>query len=167
MLPAPLNSPPQTRPPSPALARVFFCSGDGVPEYQIFTGFYDWHDSQWQQSKVQNVKPGTVVQGAIWLDAEGLYKQSIAVQGGRPIVTSVTAAQMHGEVFTDVYFVVEHQPNSCSEYPADGGIVFEDIAIAWESGAKPVWSVKQFKPACNSQGKVLNASSLQFTWSTA
>jgi len=117
---------------------------------------------------VQNVKPGTVVQGAIWLDAAtGLYKQSIAVQGGRPIVTSVTAAQMHGEVFTDVYFVVEHQPNSCSEYPADGGIVFEDIAIAWESGASPAWAVKQFKPACNSQGKVLNASSLQFTWSTA
>ncbi len=116
---------------------------------------------------MQNVKPGTTLVGSIWLDeASGLYKQSIAVLGERPITTTVTKAQMHGETFTDVYFVVEHQPNSCSEYPADGGIVFENIAVAWESGAAPAWSVKQFKPACNSQGSVINASTLKFTWDT-
>ena len=139
-----------------------------MPDYQIFTGFFDWHDGQWQQSRVQNVKPGQVVEGAVWLDsASGLYKQSIAVQGGKPIVTEVTKAQMHAETFTDVYFVVEHQPNSCSEYPADGKITFENIQVQWDSGKQPQWTIAQFKPACNSQGKVLNGTALEFTWSTA
>ncbi len=92
------------------LIQPILAYGDGTPEYQIFTGFYDWHDGQWQQSRTQNVKPGTLLQGSIWLDAaSGLYKQSIAVKGSKPIVTTVTKAQMHGETFTDVYFVVEHQ----------------------------------------------------------
>ena len=139
-----------------------------MPEYQIFTGFYDWHNGDWVQSKVQNVKPGTVLQGAIWLDSSlGEYKQSINVLGGRPIVTTVTKAQMHDEVFTDVYFVVEHQPNSCSEYPANGEVVFQDISVVWSSGAAPAWTTAQFKPACNSLGHVVNASTLKFTWNTA
>ena len=150
------------------LIQPILAYGDGVPEYQIFTGFYDWHDGQWQQSRVNNVKPGQVIEGSIWLDgASGLYKQSVNVRGAKPIVTTVTKAQMHSETFTDVYFVVEHQPNSCAEYPADGGVVFENIQVQWESGAAPAWKIAQFKPACNSLGKVLNASALQFTWDTA
>ena len=59
------------------------------------------------------------------------------------------------------------RPNSCTEYPANGNIVFYDISIEWESGAvltPASWSVQQFQPACNSNGKVLNATSLEFTW---
>ena len=36
-------------------------------------------------------------------------------RGSAPIVTKVTKAEDHSEVFTDVYVVVEHQPNSCAE----------------------------------------------------
>jgi len=127
----------------------------------------DWHDGQWQQSRVANVKPNTKLVGSIWLDeSTGLYSQSIQVVGGKPIVTTVAKSQMHGEIFTDVYFVVEHQPNDCSEYPASGKIVFENIEVSWEGGGVPAWTVAQFKPACNSLGKVLNSSSLEFTWIT-
>jgi hypothetical protein len=77
---------------------------------------------------VKNVKPGQVIQGAIWLDStSGLYHQSINLLGQKPIVTTVTKSQMHSETFTDVYFVVEHQPNSCAEYPANGNIVFQNM----------------------------------------
>lgn len=32
----------------------------------------------------------------------------------------------------DSYFVVEHQPSSCDQYPANGNVVFEDIHIELE-----------------------------------
>ena len=129
--------------------------------------FYDWHDGNWIQSKTATVKPGDSITGTVtWDAATETYSQSIALSGRAPITTKVTKAQEHGETFTDVYFVVEHQPNTCSEYPSNGNIVFTNIEIAWESGAAPVWDVKQFQPACNSQGKVLNASALEFTWAT-
>jgi hypothetical protein len=155
--------------PADVLIQPILAYGDGVPEYQIFTGYYNWHDGDWEQSKVDNVKPGQEVVGTVTLDpSTGLYTQSIKVAGGKPISTVVTKAQANGEVFTDVYFVVEHQPNSCSEYPADGKILFENIAIEWEGSPSkvPAWNVSQFKPACNSRGSVVNSSSLLFTWDT-
>ena len=153
------------------LIQPILAYGDGVPEYQIFTGFYDWHDGQWQQSAVLGVRPGAVVRGSVWWEpASRTYKQSIASDGARPVTTTVTLKQTHGEVFTDVYFVVEHQPNACSEYPADGAITFADIEVAWESGAPLTpasWAVETFKPACASAGAVLNATALKFTWDVA
>ena len=149
------------------LIQPILAYGDGVPEYQIFTGYYNWHTGDWVQSSVENVKPGQVVFGSIqWSAKDSSYSQSIWVAGGRPITTKVGAKNTDGETFTDAYFVVEHQPNSCSEYPANGGVVFSNIDIAWEDGHAPVWTTAQFKPACNSQCVVKNATTLQFTWDT-
>lgn len=37
----------------------------------------------------------------------------------------------------DSYFVVEHQPSSCDQYPANGNVVFEDIHIELEVSGCP------------------------------
>ena len=153
--------------PADVLIQPILAYGDGVPEYQIFTGFYDWHNGNWVQSSVDNVKPGQLVTGSIvWDASSSTYSQSIWVKGGKPITTKVSAKNEHGETFTDVYFVVEHQPNSCAEYPANGNVVFQDIAIAWADGHAPAWTATPFKPACNSKGVVNNASTVTFTWDT-
>ncbi len=155
--------------PADVLIQPIVAYGDGSPEYTIFTGYYSWHNGDWVQSTTQTVKPGDVVLGTIEYQTGNVYKQCISLVGGRgkPICTQVTKTQTYGEVFTDVYFVVEHQPNSCSEYPANGQVTFTNIQIAWESGAKPIWEWHTFQPACNSAGKILNQSAVQFTWSTS
>ncbi len=54
------------------------------------------------------------------------------------------------------------------QYPANGGIVFEDISIAWEyEVTTPTWKATQFQPACNCQAVVLSPSSIKFTWDTS
>lgn len=68
--------------------------------------------------------------------------------------------------FTNVYFVVEHQPNACSEYPANGFIDFTDITIVWEGGGAPTWTAQQFQPACNSQATIVSPSHVRMTWTT-
>lgn len=68
------------------------------------------------QSQVAPVKPGDVVYGNVTWDATtGTYTQQVGKSGSKPIVTKVTKVEEHSEVFTDVYVVVEHQPNSCAE----------------------------------------------------
>jgi len=73
------------------------------------------------------------------------------------------------QLYTDVYVVVEHQPNSCAEYPASGGMVFSDISIAWENKvvSAPQWTAQQFKPACNCKAAIISSSSVSFSWDTA
>ena len=74
------------------------------------------------QSQVAPVKPGDVVYGNVTWDATtGTYTQQVGKSGSKPIVTKVTKAEEHSEVFTDVYVVVEHQPNSCAEVRGRSG----------------------------------------------
>jgi hypothetical protein len=158
--------------PADVLIQPILAYGDGTPDYTIFTGFFDWHDGNWVQSTTQTVTPGTQLLGTIDWDATAeTYRQCIqVVSSGKPICTRVSKANTHGELFNQIFFVVEHQPNSCGEYPANGGVTFENINVQWEDGkvlAPADWTVAQFKPACNSQGKVLSATSLEFTWSTS
>ena len=51
-----------------------------------------------------------------------------------------------GKLYTDVYFVLEHQPDFCDSYPADGKVTFTNITIAWEDKVEqnPHWTVNQF-----------------------
>lgn len=158
--------------PADVLIQPILAYGDGSPAYTIFTGFYDWHDGNWVQSATQDVTPGTKLLGSIdWDAATETYRQCIQVVGsGKPICTRVSKANTHGELFNQIFFVVEHQPNSCGEYPANGAVTFENINVVWQDGkvlTPADWTIAQFKPACNSQGKVLSASSLEFTWSTS
>lgn len=48
-----------------------------------------------------------------------------------------------GKLYTDVYFVLEHQPDFCDSYPADGKVTFTNITIAWEGKVEqnPHWTV--------------------------
>ena len=147
---------PLTRPPS------FFSRSHAV---------FDWHDGNWVQSAVEQVKPGDVIYGNVtWDAASSTYTQAVGKRGGKPIATKVSKADEHGEVFSDVYVVVEHQPNSCAEYPSNNNVTFTDIAIQWASGAPLTlnsWSVAAFKPACGSTAQMLSANAVQLLWKSA
>ena len=157
--------------PTPALylLQPILAYGDGSPDYTIFNGEYDWPTSQWWMSDTQTVRPGDVIVSSTVYDASAdAYTLFIANtnSSGKGITSRRSGSK---QLFTDVYVVVEHQPNSCSEYPASGGMVFSDISIAWDGqlAADPKWTAQQFKPACNIQAAVLSPSSIGFTWATA
>lgn len=78
----------------------------------------------------------------------------------------------------DAYLVVEHQPSSCSQYPASGSITWTDINVVWEGGESlsvgssgvrstgPKWTAHTFQDQCNTLGHVLPNGDVKFTWST-
>mmetsp|Transcript_26792 Transcript_26792/g.29871 ORF Transcript_26792/g.29871 Transcript_26792/m.29871 type:complete len:94 (-) Transcript_26792:81-362(-) len=70
--------------------------------------------------------------------------------------------------YVDTYFVIEHQPSTCSQYPKSGKITFDDIAISINNKPiTPQWTAKKYQDACDCTPKVLSSSSVQFTWNTA
>ena len=120
-------------------------------------------------SNVYTVLPGDVIFSSMTYDgASDVYTLVIGNSNRTSqTVTSKRSGKKH--LYTDVYIVVEHQPNSCAEYPADGGVVFSSISIAWEGQVEPnpAWTAQQFKPACNSKASIVSPSSVKFTWDTA
>lgn len=149
------------------LIQPILAYGDGTPEFTIFDGYFNWINGGWQQSASRTVKPGDNVTASIVYSAtDGSYTQYIS-SAAHPAPITMNVPPFNAQTFSDVYFVVEHQPNACSEYPANGFVVFRDISIEWDGGARtPAWSGHQFQPACNSQAHVVDASTLKFTWST-
>ncbi len=48
-----------------------------------------------------------------------------------------------------MYFVIEHQPTTCDQYPASGLITFTDINVMWEGkSAEPAWQAFTYVSCC-------------------
>ena len=157
--------------PVPALdlLQPILAYGDGSPDYTIFNGEYDWNNGDWWMSDTATVLPGDIISSTMTYDGSAdAYTLTIAnTNRTGHVIKSVRPGKK--QLYTDVYVVVEHQPNSCAEYPASGGMVFSDISIAWENKvvSAPQWTAQQFKPACNCKAAIISSSSVGFSWDTA
>jgi hypothetical protein len=76
-------------------------------------------------------------------------------------------AVYNDQIYTDAYFVVEHQPDDCGEYPSNGQITFTDIHIVWEKPNPVKWQGFTYQDACNCQPIVQSPTAVQFTWNTS
>jgi len=156
--------------PEPAmnLIQPILAWGEFSPAYTIFNGYYQWDNSSFWQSDSGPVSPGNHIYAYVQYDPSlDSYNMYISCQETGWSVTNNIPVE-DGKIYTDAYFVVEHQPDDCGQYPANGQITFTDINI--ELNNKPVtpsWKGLQFNPACNSTPHVLSPSSVQFTWDTS
>jgi len=137
-------------------------------EYSIFNGYFQWDDGYWWSSDTGTVKPGQTIFGEVrYNKANGSYDMLISCKETGFSVSSNIAIEQ-GKTYTDAYFVVEHQPNSCDEYPSNGQIVFTNINV--ERNYVPVtpnWQAFQYQPACDSTATVVSSTSVKFTWSAS
>eukprot|EP01091_Cochliopodium_minus_P001394 TRINITY_DN1125_c0_g1_i1.p1 TRINITY_DN1125_c0_g1~~TRINITY_DN1125_c0_g1_i1.p1 ORF type:complete len:240 (-),score=56.87 TRINITY_DN1125_c0_g1_i1:49-768(-) len=141
--------------------------GDGLPRFTIFNGFFDWDNNGWYQSNSGHVEPGdTIFASVTYVPSNDSYTMYIASKNtGFSVSTNIGTGK--GRLFNQLFFVVEHQPNSCRDYPSNGQITFDNINIeANNAPFTPKWSIAQYYPACNSTGQVVNPQTLKFTWNT-
>jgi len=156
--------------PEPAmdLIQPILAWGDEGAEYTIFNGYYQWDDSDWYQSESGVVTPGNHIYAWVsYVAANDSYNMYITCQETGWSVTTNIACE-DGKIFQDLYFVVEHQPDDCGQYPANGYIVFDNINMEVEG--KPFvanWEGYQYQPACDSNFQIINPNSVKFTWDTS
>jgi hypothetical protein len=135
--------------------------------WSIFNERFDWLDSSKSfTTKPKAVAPGARVTSNIHTSG-ARYRMSIG-----PVVdyqSKYTYTYMDTEpskTYSDIYVVVEHQPESCSELPASGTMVFDQIAIELEGElVTPTWEVLQgSEPRCGCTAEAVDAATVKFTW---
>jgi hypothetical protein len=136
--------------------------------FSIFNGYYQWDNGYWWSSDQGKVEPGNTIYAYVkYRSSSNDYEMFIKCLDTGWSVTSHIDIES-GKQYNDVYFVLEHQPDTCAAYPTNGNETFFSINI--EMNGKPVidpkWQAAIFQPACNSQASVLSPSSVAFTWST-
>jgi hypothetical protein len=66
------------------------------------------------------------------------------------------------------YFVLEHQPDSCSELPPNGKVSWTNISVEVNNIVvqNPVWVAQEENPACKSKAVVNSPTSIDIVWGT-
>jgi len=153
--------------PASNLIQPILAYGYAGSIYTIFNGYFQWDNNDWWHSKQGSVEPGNTVSAYVsYVKATNSYDMYISCkETGWSVKSNIVVES--GKLYTDVYFVVEHQPDDCAQYPSNGEIVFHDINIAWEGQLQPAkWQAIKYQDACDCTPSILSPSSVKFTWST-
>jgi len=136
--------------------------------FSIFNGYYQWNNGDWWHSPQLVVVPGNTIYSSLTYDkTSDAYLMNITcVNTGKGVLSKLGIADK--QTYTDVYFVMEHQPQNCKQLPSNGQVTFQNIYIEWEGQAEvPTWTSFQYKPACNSNTTVVSPSEIKMTFSTS
>jgi hypothetical protein len=157
----------QTKDGNGALVQPILAYGYQGNFYSIFNGVYDWTDGGWHTSQSITVQPGDKIVSSVTTKDGETYLMEIAHLGsGKTISTPYKLERRQTETESTAYFVLEHQPRTCRAYPTNGVCEFENIYLEVEGQevANPQWEAKQERPACDSQTTIVDPRTIKITW---
>jgi hypothetical protein len=161
----------QTAKGNGALIQPILAYGYTGSVYSIFNGVYDWTDRSWHTSKeVYTVVPGDNITSSVtFVPSTNSYVMYIASANlGKSITTSYTIETKQTATESQAFFVLEHQPRTCAAYPTNGVCTFENIVLTVDNAVvTPSWTAQTYKPACDSQVKIVDPKTITFTWNPA
>ena len=119
------------------------------------------------QTKPIRVKPGDVVTASIGYNRDNSYTMNMtSKETGQhsnfryPLMARQSATESVG------YFVLEHQPEHCAQFPPNGLVRWTDVAVEVDGKvvSEPIWTAVQERPACNSTAVVLDPKTIEIRW---
>ena len=118
------------------------------------------------------MQPGdTIVSSVTFKEADNSYDMYIySTQLNKGITTNYKLLAEQGKKNESVaYFVLEHQPDTCRAYPADGECTFSNIKVGVDNilVQNPQWVAAQEQPACGSKAEIVDPATIKFTWNPA
>jgi len=139
--------------------------------YNIFHEIFDWtwspfpHDEQGKRVRVQ---PGDSISSTLTYRPEDQsYDMFMAsAQLGTSLTYNYKLKKRQKKTESVAYFVLEHQPSRCDEFPPNGQITFTDISVEvnGELVESPVWVPKQEVPKCSSKVEVPDPRTVKISW---
>jgi len=138
--------------------------------YLIFNGHFNWQGQKWWESSQIAVQPGnTITSGLVWNNSTSTYTLYIAcVESGKSVSSAIQVPS--SPIFTDTYFVVESPGgvSSCSEMPSSNTFNFNNIQIKLDGEViSPKWYARPWKPVCSISPTVVNATTINFKWTSS
>ena len=111
-----------------------------------------------------------LTQSVVYVAANNSYSMYISNNAGKTISWNYKIEAKQGSTPESTgYIVVEHQPESCAMFPANGNITFTSIVVEVEGEVvtNPDWVVAEETPACESKAVVVDAETVMLQWSAA
>ena len=158
----------QTNAGDGALIQPILAYGYQGAKYSIFNGVFDWTDGSWHTSpEVYTVSPGDLITSSVYYKGDRTYTMVIS-SGDKTISTDYTLLRGQTGNESAIYFVLEHQPETCRAYPTSGECTFKDINVAVDGTTiTPTWAANQEDPKCNSKAVVVDSKTIKFTWDSS
>lgn len=126
--------------------------------------FRSWHDFSDKQTPNVKIGGGIPVSAEIRLVGRA-YVLSVWAMG-RVMSRNLTVTPVAGDgPLVNVYFVLEHQPQTCAQLPPSGSLSYTDIEI--EFGGKrvvPNWTAHVKRYSCSSRAVMVNATTVKIVW---
>ena len=141
----------------------------GRDEWGIFHEVFDWNNQRDSRSPQHyKVQPGDVLtQGVKYAAASNSYDMYIhSAATGKSISWNYKLEARQTVPETTAFIVVEHAPQNCAEFPANGNITFTDITVEVAGKpVKPTWVPhKEGKGACGAQARVQDPTTVVLRW---
>ena len=130
--------------------------------WYVFSETFDWHSGRDYQSEYIRVHEGDAILTVIELVGDKTYNSAIHTPSGWHNVTIKVPEDVNLPLSV-VYFVLEHQPQSCHELPSDNALNYTNIAVQPPVGP---FEAKARIPACGSLAHVWSQTDMGFTWNS-
>lgn len=149
----------------PVLACDYISSSCRQGTYELFDAVYDWSDGSWHTSKSVAFKAGDKVNSWLTCDEDQCIQYGENVRTGQSVKYPYKLHNRNNDHESVLYFVLEHQPSNCDAYPPNGVTVFADIHVEVDGKVvTPTFKAVQERPACGSEGHVVDSKTVAITW---
>jgi len=139
-----------------------------INSFDMFQEIYDWTDKHDDANRHQRVNPGDLITASVTYKAEdNSYDMDMhASPSGKTSTFNYQLLPAQTATESVAYFVLEHQPSTCDQLPANSIVSWRNIEI--EVNNVPVtdaiWVAAQSAPMCGSVATVLDAKSIDISW---
>jgi hypothetical protein len=136
--------------------------------WYIFHEIYDWTNGHNEQPNHVKVQAGDHISAWVaFKSSDRSYDMSITSKNlGKTYTHNYKLRSAQKTVESTAYIVIEHQPSSCGQLPADGHITFTNIEVEVEGTklSSPKWTALQERPACGSKAVVIDSHTVELQW---
>ena len=140
--------------------------------FNMFQEIFDWTDRRDSQTRGIKVEPGDTIQASVTYNKAGrglgTYAMNMtSARTGKRSDYSYALLPEQKATESVAYFVLEHQPNRCSELPPNGNVTWTkiEVEVNGEPVASPQFVAMEEEPKCGSKANVIDTSTISITWS--
>jgi len=141
--------------------------------WEIYNEYFQWEPENNINSNSHHVHAGDTLFGSVTYNPKTksytMYHKDLT--DGWSVSTTIPIqidpdTGLHKN-FTIAYFVMEKEWD-CSQYPANGQVIFYDIKISYsDTRVQPIWTTGFVDDVCSCRATILNSTALEITWITS
>jgi len=151
--------------PNPACWLIQPISKWTLTKWGTWNEYYEWDIGYDYQSPHRAASAGDVIFASVAYNATTNAYDMITQNLSNGALSQTSIPIVEDVVYSNAFFVIEHQVNRCSQMPASGSLQFANITL--EVANQPVaaqWDAVVGNTVCSCKASVVDSATIDFTW---